>query len=34
MRWDLVGDRGRETIVGWDGCTVVIEDAAPPTVSE
>ncbi len=34
MQWDLVGDRGRETIVGWDGRTVVVEDAAPPTVSE
>lgn len=34
IKWDLVDDRGRKTIIGWDGEAVVIEDAAPPIVSE
>ncbi len=34
FRWELVKDRGRETTVGWDGRTVIVEDAAPPTVGQ
>jgi hypothetical protein len=33
-RWDLADDRGRETIIGWDGQTVVAEGVAPPTTGD
>ena len=33
-RWERSGDVGRESVIGWDGETTIVEGVDPPTAEE